>query len=108
MGTPCHGDRKGWRCGRRHRERNCRLKFFTYRIGWLMLLPAVFALFSGTQPNAAAQTPPDKSTSPSTNKTEPTSPSAVVQQQGDTERERRARAYAKLLEGQRYLSELRR
>ncbi|HEX8844636.1 MAG TPA: tetratricopeptide repeat protein [Pyrinomonadaceae bacterium] len=82
------------------------MKFFVSRIAPLFTLAAVLTLSPPSGEKAHAQTPtPGPSATPSQGKA---APSAVSQQQGNTERERRAQAYAKLLEGQRYLLELRR
>ena len=90
------------------------MKFFVSRIAWLCLL-IVFAstVFHTSEQRAYGQTPPPPAPStpsdPRQDKTaSPSSTPAAQQRQGGTERERRAQAYAKLLEGQRYLSEMRR
>ena len=86
------------------------MKFFVSRLAGVLLLASVFVAFHQTEQSLYGQ-PRTPTTSPSSNqtqdKTAPSSSSAA-QQQGGSERERRAQAYAKLLEGQRYLSELRR
>ncbi len=77
------------------------MKFFVPRtLGPLLLAAAVFAV----GPSARAQTP----TPTPTDKEKPAASRAAAPQQGETPRERRAQAYAKVLEGQRHLSELRR
>jgi tetratricopeptide (TPR) repeat protein len=77
------------------------VKSFVPRTLGPLLLAAVF---SAADPCARAQTP--SPTPPAKEQT--AQPPAAPRQQGDTPRERRAQAYAKLLEGQRRLSELRR
>ncbi|MBA2732013.1 MAG: tetratricopeptide repeat protein [Acidobacteria bacterium] len=84
------------------------MKFFVSRLAWVFLLACVFAAFHHTEQSLYGQ-PRTPATSPSPNQTQDkTAPSSATQQQGGSEREKRAQAYAKLLEGQRYLSELRR
>ena len=76
------------------------MKFFVPRtLGPLLLAAAFFT----AEPCARAQNP-----SPTPSDKEQTAQPPAAQQQGDTPRERRAQAYAKVLEGQRRLSELRR
>lgn len=89
------------------------MRFSISRIARFLLLATVVILVQTTgHSSASGQTPtatPAASPTPSVNRIAPPSSStaATPQQQG-TERERRAQAYAKLLEGQRYLSEMRR
>jgi tetratricopeptide (TPR) repeat protein len=73
------------------------VKFFVSGITRLLVLASVFTLFQQMNQSAHGQTPAPRPT-----------PSSVPPQEGKTARERRAQAYAKLLEGQRYLSEARR
>lgn len=80
------------------------MKFSVSRIVRLLILASVFTALLQTTENAHGQTPSD---------TQPSSPAqdknaSAGQQEPATQRERRARAYAKLLEGQRNLSDLRR
>jgi tetratricopeptide (TPR) repeat protein len=89
------------------------VRFFISRIASLLFIASAFIAFHPTQQRAYGQTPthaPAQPANPKQDKTaSPASSSATQQpQQGGTERERRAQAYAKLLEGQRYLSEMRR
>lgn len=82
------------------------MKFSVSRISSLLILASVFTAFHQTKQSANGQTPqPSTSSSPTQNKA---ASSSATEQQAATERERRARAYAKLLEGQRHLSNLRR
>lgn len=84
------------------------MKFFVSRIAWLLLLASVVAAFHQTKRSAHGQTPApaaSPSAHPSQSKT---NSSSATQQEPKSERERRAQAYAKLLEAQRYLSEMRR
>lgn len=84
------------------------MKFFVSRLAWGLLLASLFPAFHHTEQSLYGQ-PRTPATSPSPNQTQDkTAPSPATRQQGGSERERRAQAYAKLLEGQRYLSELRR
>ncbi|HKC64839.1 MAG TPA: tetratricopeptide repeat protein [Pyrinomonadaceae bacterium] len=80
------------------------MKFSIYRIASIFILSSVFALTGSTVQSARGQT---ASPSPSTSKQDKPSPSPATPQQPTTERERRARAYSKLLEGERHLLELR-
>ena len=80
------------------------MKFSTHRIAPLFILSSVIALTGSTVHSAYGQTP---TPSPSTSKQDKTAASSAPQQQATTERERRARAYSKLLEGERHLLELR-
>ncbi len=85
------------------------MKFFVSHMARALLLVSVLTVFHQTEQSAHGQpsTPaPSPSSKPAQDKN--TSASSAAPQQGGTERERRAQAYAKLLEGQRYLSELRR
>jgi tetratricopeptide (TPR) repeat protein len=79
------------------------VKFSVNRIASVSLLASVLTLFSLTVQQARGQTPAAPTPTPSQDKT-----SATSQQGGATQRERRTQAYSKLLEGQRYLLELRR
>jgi tetratricopeptide (TPR) repeat protein len=85
------------------------LKFFVSSIARALLLVSVLTAFHQTERSARAQ-PFTPAPSPSAKQTQDknSSSSSSATQQGGTERERRAQAYAKVLEGQRYLSELRR
>lgn len=87
------------------------MRFFISRMALLLLLASVVTLLHATGQSAFGQTPAAVSPSPSPNskqdKAEPSTSSSATQQ-GGTERERRAQSYAKLLEGQRHLSEMRR
>jgi tetratricopeptide (TPR) repeat protein len=86
------------------------LRFFISRIALLLLLASVLTLLQTTGQNAYGQTPtvtPPPAPQPKQDKAAPSSTATTAQQAG-TERERRAQAYAKLLEGQRHLSEMRR
>lgn len=84
------------------------MKFSVSRIAWLLLIASVFAASPRIEQNASGQTPAP-APSPLANPTQDmAASSSAAQQQGGSERERRARAYAKMLEGQRYLSEMRR
>lgn len=78
------------------------MKFFVSRIVGLLLLAAIFAAVPHVESSARAQTP-----SPTPPNQEKMAQPPAPQQQG-TARERRAQAYAKLLEGQRHLSDLKR
>ncbi|PYS50563.1 MAG: hypothetical protein DMF68_06780 [Acidobacteria bacterium] len=80
------------------------MKFSIYSLLPLFILSSVIALTSSTLYSAHGQT---ASPSPSTSKQDKTASSSASQQQAITERERRARAYSKLLEGERHLLELR-
>ena len=81
------------------------------RIALLLLLASVLIVLQMIGQSAYGQTSaptPAATPTPQQNKGAlPATASSVKPQEG-TERERRARAYAKLLEGQRYLSEMRR
>jgi tetratricopeptide (TPR) repeat protein len=86
------------------------VRFFVFRIALLSLFAAVLLGLHETGRAAYGQTPsatPSPLPLPKQDKTASPSSAAQPQQQG-TERERRAQAYAKLLEGQRHLSEMRR
>ncbi|HUQ34610.1 MAG TPA: tetratricopeptide repeat protein [Pyrinomonadaceae bacterium] len=85
------------------------MKFFVSRIACLLLLAAALTVIHSTEQRAYGQTqPPAASSTPAEDK-KPSSPaSPTAQQRQGSERERRAQAYAKMLEGQRYLSEMRR
>ncbi|HKR01012.1 MAG TPA: tetratricopeptide repeat protein [Pyrinomonadaceae bacterium] len=72
------------------------MKFSISRIASALLLASALNTFHQTGESAYGQTPATRPTP------------AASQQDGKTERERRAEAYAKLLEGQRHLSDLRR
>jgi hypothetical protein len=80
------------------------VKFFVSRIRGLLLPALILAAAAYVEPSARAQT---SSPSP-TNQEKLAQPPAAARPQGETARERRAQAYAKLLEGQRYLSDLKR
>jgi tetratricopeptide (TPR) repeat protein len=79
--------------------------FRVSRIAGLLLLAFAFIAFHSTEQTASGQTA-TPTPSPSSTTPQKTSASSAAQQ-GGTNRERRAQAYAKLLEGQRYLSEMR-
>jgi tetratricopeptide (TPR) repeat protein len=90
------------------------VKFCVSRIAWFSLLVvSAFNVFHASEQKAFGQTPthaPSTTAEPKQDKTaSPATTSSTPQQQkqGGTERERRAQAYAKLLEGQRYLTEMR-
>jgi tetratricopeptide (TPR) repeat protein len=76
------------------------VKFFVSRIQGLLLLALILAAAPHVESSARAQTP-----APSNQEKKSQQPAAAKPQEG-TARERRAQAYAKLLEGQRHLSEL--
>ncbi|HEX8922852.1 MAG TPA: tetratricopeptide repeat protein [Pyrinomonadaceae bacterium] len=92
------------------------MKFCVSRLAWLSGLLLIFALtvFHTSERRAYGQTPTHAPSTPSDSKQDKTASSSSAsaaqpqKPQGGTERERRAQAYAKLLEGQRYLSEMRR
>lgn len=85
------------------------MKFFVSRIARALLLVSVLTAFHQMEQNAHGQpSPPAPSTTSKPAQDKNSSSSSATPQQGGSERERRAQAYAKLLEGQRYLSELRR
>ncbi|HWS99022.1 MAG TPA: tetratricopeptide repeat protein [Pyrinomonadaceae bacterium] len=80
------------------------MKSFVSRIRGPLLPALILAAVPHVEPSARAQTP-----SPTPAKQEKTAQKPAAQhQQGETPRERRAQAYAKLLEGQRHLSDLKR
>lgn len=82
------------------------MKFFVSRIALVLLLASVFNASHQTKQNVYGQTPvPAPSPGPTQDKL---ASSSASKQEGKTERERRAQAYAKLLEGQRHLTEMRR
>jgi tetratricopeptide (TPR) repeat protein len=82
------------------------VKFSVSRITQLLILASVFTALLQTRQNAHGQTSPaTQSTSPTQERNASVS---TARQEPATQRERRARAYAKLLEGQRNLSDLRR
>jgi cytochrome c-type biogenesis protein CcmH/NrfG len=82
------------------------VKFSVSRIAQFLVLVSVFTAFHQTEQNASGQTPAaTPSSSPAQDKNASVS---NAPQEPPTQRERRAKAYAKLLEGQRYLSDLRR
>ncbi len=86
------------------------MKFLVSRIARALLLVFVLTVFHQTEQSAHGQpsAPAPAAVSKPAQDKNASSSSSATQQQGGTERERRAQAYAKLLEGQRYLSELRR
>ncbi|HEY0379287.1 MAG TPA: tetratricopeptide repeat protein [Pyrinomonadaceae bacterium] len=79
------------------------MKFSVSRFKGL-LLPALILAAAYVESGTRAQTPPPTSS----NQEKMAQPPAAAAQQGGTARERRAQAYAKLLEGQRHLSDLKR
>jgi tetratricopeptide (TPR) repeat protein len=82
------------------------VKFSVSRIAQLLILVSVFTVLHQTEQNALGQTPAaPQSSSPAQDKN---ASASNARQEPATQRERRAKAYAKLLEGQRYLSDLRR
>lgn len=83
------------------------MKFYLSRVAQLLVLASVLTAFHQTEQSVYGQTPASAPTSSPAAQTKPATPSAA-QQEPKTERERRAQAYAKLLEGQRHLSNLRR
>jgi tetratricopeptide (TPR) repeat protein len=89
------------------------VKFCVSRIAWLsLLIVSSFNVFHTSEQKTFGQTPthaPSTTTEPRQGKaaSSATASATQQQQQGGTERERRAQAYAKLLEGQRYLTEMR-
>jgi tetratricopeptide (TPR) repeat protein len=84
------------------------VKVFVSRITCLLLLASAFIVIHSNDRSAYGQTQtPATSSTPAENKPS-SSVSPNAQQRQGSERERRAQAYAKMLEGQRYLSEMRR
>jgi tetratricopeptide (TPR) repeat protein len=90
------------------------VKFFHSRINYLLLLASALIAIQSTEPGTYGQTP---AATPSAQESKPaqsaassssSSTTAQPQQRQSSERERRAQAYAKVLEGQRYLTEMRR
>jgi tetratricopeptide (TPR) repeat protein len=85
------------------------VKSFFSRIAPLLLLVSVVTALYQTGQRAHGQTSaPASSPSPNSSQDKKPAPASAAQQQPATQRERRAQAYTKLLEGQRYLSEVRR
>lgn len=85
------------------------MKFFVSSIARALLIASVLTAFQQAERSAHAQpSTPAPSTPSKQTQDKNASSSSAAPQQGGTERERRAQAYAKMLEGQRYLSELRR
>jgi tetratricopeptide (TPR) repeat protein len=83
------------------------VKFSVSRIAQLLILASVFTALLLTTENAHGQTPP-AATQSSSPTSERNASISAARQEPATQRERRAQAYAKLLEGQRNLSDLRR
>jgi tetratricopeptide (TPR) repeat protein len=82
------------------------VKLSVSRIARFLILASVFTALLQTTENAHGQTPAATQSPSPTQDKNPTA--SAAQQEPATQRERRARAYAKLLEGQRNLSDLRR
>jgi cytochrome c-type biogenesis protein CcmH/NrfG len=82
------------------------VKFSVSRIARLLILVSVFTALLHTEQNAHGQTP--AAAQPSSPTQEKNASVSRARQEPATQRERRAQAYAKLLEGQRYLSDVRR
>ena len=84
------------------------MRFTISRIALLLLLASVFTLLHATGQNVYGQTPAATPAASPNSKQEKSASSSTARPQEGTERERRAQAYAKVLEGQRHLSEMRR
>jgi tetratricopeptide (TPR) repeat protein len=85
------------------------VKSFVSRLALLLLLASVLPALRQIEQSAYGQTPTHAPSPSSNQKQDKTSASSsAAQQTGGSERERRAQAYLKLLEGQRYLAEMRR